>query len=188
MDAFEARAKAQADMVRRVSGAVQYEDAPAATPYMPNEGLKFDGGKDPWQLIPWDAVRAITKVLRFGAEKYAPRNWEKGMDWDRLFRAAIEHLNTWFMEGTPDKETGFSHLWHAGCCILFLIAYELRGVGRDTRPIPNPVPPAELPPDEHAIMSKLAAAEPGQIVNVDFDEMQALIKFCARQVDSTRRA
>lgn len=99
-----------------------------------NGGLKNDQEKDPWQLVPWDAVRAVTKVLAFGANKYAPRNWERGMDWDRLFRATIEHMTTWFEKGKADPETGFSHLWHAGCCIMFLIAYELRGIGRDNRP------------------------------------------------------
>ena len=33
-----------------------------------------------------------------------------------------------------DMETGFSHLWHAGCCIVFLIAFEIRGTGTDDRP------------------------------------------------------
>lgn len=98
------------------------------------EGVKHDEGKDPWHLMPWDALRCIVKVLAFGARKYEPRNWEKGMDWDRCYRAAIEHLVSWYTTKKPDEETGFSHLWHAGCCILFLIAYELRGLGKDTRP------------------------------------------------------
>jgi hypothetical protein len=33
-----------------------------------------------------------------------------------------------------DPETGFSHHWHAGCCVIILIAYEIRKVGRDDRP------------------------------------------------------
>lgn len=99
------------------------------------EGIKHDQEKDPWQLVPWDAVRCITKILAFGSRKYQPRNWENGMNWDRLFRAAIEHLTSWFQTGKPDPETGYSHLWHAGCCVLFLIAYELRGIGNDNRPL-----------------------------------------------------
>jgi hypothetical protein len=99
-----------------------------------DEGVKFDAGKDPWHLVPWDALRAITKVLAFGAKKYSPRNWERGMDWSRLHRATIEHMTSWFMGEKKDPETGYSHLWHAGCCILFLIAYELRGIGQDDRP------------------------------------------------------
>jgi len=105
-----------------------------------NAGIKHDAGKDPWHLVPWDAVRAITKVLLFGATKYDERNWEQGMDWSRCYRAAFNHLTKWWTKEDggkgpgKDDETGYSHLWHAGCCVLFLIAYEMRGIGRDNRP------------------------------------------------------
>ncbi len=99
------------------------------------EGVKFDGEKDPWHLAPWDSFRAIIKVLTFGAKKYAPRNWENGMAWSRLFSALQRHLTSWWMGEGADPDTGYSHLWHAGCCIMFLIAYELRGIGDDDRPI-----------------------------------------------------
>ncbi|HVJ31682.1 MAG TPA: dATP/dGTP diphosphohydrolase domain-containing protein [Terriglobia bacterium] len=99
-----------------------------------SEGRKDDGGKDPWHLAPFDAFRAIIKVLAFGAQKYAPRNWENGMAWSRCFAALMRHLTSWW-EGEPcDPETGFSHLWHAGCCICFLISFELRAIGTDDRP------------------------------------------------------
>lgn len=97
-------------------------------------GVKHDGGKAPWHLLPFDAIAGIVEVLAFGAKKYAARNWEAGMDWSRLFGAAMRHLTAWFNGEHKDPETGYSHLWHAGCCILFLIAYELRGVGHDDRP------------------------------------------------------
>ena len=63
-------------------------------------GVKFDQEKLPWHLTPWDALRAIVKVLAFGAKKYGDRNWEAGMDWHRLHRAAIGHLIDWW-EGEP---------------------------------------------------------------------------------------
>ena len=97
-------------------------------------GRKDDQGKTPWHLFPWDAAEAICRVLEFGAKKYAPRNWEKGMDWDRPFSACIRHLTSWHQGEAKDAETGLSHLWHAGCCILFLISYEIRGIGQDSRP------------------------------------------------------
>ncbi|GJE01459.1 dATP/dGTP diphosphohydrolase domain-containing protein [Methylobacterium isbiliense] len=98
------------------------------------EGRKDDGGKDPWDLAPWDAFRAIVQVLAFGARKYAPRNWERGMAWSRLYAALFRHLTAWWQGENVDAETGLPHLWHAGACIVFLIAYELRGVGQDDRP------------------------------------------------------
>jgi len=99
-----------------------------------SEGRKDDQDKDPWHLLPWDAVRAIVKILAFGADKYAPRNWEGGMAWSRPYSAAIRHLSAWWEGEDADPESGYSHLWHAGCCLLFLIAYEMRHVGTDDRP------------------------------------------------------
>lgn len=98
------------------------------------EGTKYDGGKDPWHLAPWDAFRAIVVILAFGANKYADRDWEQGMDWSRVFGALQRHLIAWWNKEGNDPETGHSHLWHAGCCIVFLIAYEIRGIGHDDRP------------------------------------------------------
>lgn len=98
------------------------------------DSLKKDYGKDPWHLFPWDAARGIVKVLAFGANKYSARGWEEGMDWSRCFSALQRHLTAWWHKEGVDPDTGYSHLWHAGCCIMFLIAYELRGVGKDDRP------------------------------------------------------
>jgi hypothetical protein len=97
-------------------------------------GVKYDAGKDPWHLLPWDAVRGIVKVLAFGAVKYGDRNWESGMAWSRCYGALIRHVTAWWEGYDFDQETGYSHLWHAGCCILFLIAFEMRGIGTDDRP------------------------------------------------------
>lgn len=101
-----------------------------------SEGTKFDHGKDPWHLLPWDAARAVVRVLAFGAGKYSERNWENGMAWSRPFAALQRHLTAWWDGEKADPETGYSHLWHAGCCVFFLIAFELRGSGTDDRPQP----------------------------------------------------
>jgi hypothetical protein len=104
------------------------------------EGVKYDAGKARWSLLPFDAVEAIVWILNYGAKKYTDRNWELGMDWDRVFDACQRHMTDWWQRRDKgkgpgkDADTGYSDLWHAGCCILFLIAYEMRGVGKDTRP------------------------------------------------------
>lgn len=98
-----------------------------------NAGVKHDTGKPTFRFLPWDALSAINKVLIFGAKKYAARNWERGMEWSRPWEACMRHLWAWHDREPSDPETGYSHLWHAGCCILFLIAFELRGIGVDDR-------------------------------------------------------
>lgn len=99
------------------------------------EGRKDDIGKLPWHLLPWDAVEGIVEVLRFGAGKYGERNWERGIAYSRVYSALIRHLVAWWRRAPADDETGLSHLKHAGCCLLFLLAYEARGMQRlDDRP------------------------------------------------------
>jgi hypothetical protein len=96
--------------------------------------LKFDDGKLPWDLLPTDALRGVVRVLAFGAGKYGRHNWANGMNWSRLYAATFRHLTAWYEGEKTDPETGCSHLSHALCCLLFLAAYEVRGVGRDDRP------------------------------------------------------
>ena len=103
------------------------------------EGKKFDTGKAGWHLLPYDAVDEVIKVLDFGAQKYEPRNWERGMAWSRLFAATVRHLTGWWMAKITDHdgrdpESELSHLAHAACDVLFLLAYELRGTDNDDRP------------------------------------------------------
>lgn len=100
----------------------------------PVEGRKDDGGKARHDLLPPELSESVAKVLAFGAHKYGERNWEKGMKWGRPFAACMRHLWAWWRGERADPETGMSHLWHAGCCIAFLIAYEARNIGVDDRP------------------------------------------------------
>ena len=91
-------------------------------------GEKYDEGKPRYDLVPPDAFEEIVKVLTFGASKYADRNWEKGISYGRVFGAAMRHLWSWWRHDDIDAETGLSHLAHAGCCILFLLAFEQRNM------------------------------------------------------------
>lgn len=97
------------------------------------EGAKYDEGKVRLDLLPRELLIGTAKVLMFGAEKYDEYNWAKGMKWSRVYGAAQRHLTAWWAGENVDEETGYSHLWHASCCIAFLIAYEIRGVGEDDR-------------------------------------------------------
>ena len=99
-----------------------------------SEGRKDDQGKLPYHLLPPELMEGIAAVLQFGAAKYSPRNWELGMAWSRPFAALMRHMWAWWRGEKADPETGMSHLWHAGCCLAFLIAYEQRRTGTDDRP------------------------------------------------------
>ena len=91
-------------------------------------GNKFDEGKIRWELVPPE-FEEVVKVLTFGATKYGDRNWEKGMSYGRLIGAAFRHIFAWIRGENLDKETGYHHLSHTLCCLLFLLAYERRNMG-----------------------------------------------------------
>lgn len=99
-----------------------------------SEGRKDDQGKLPYHLLPPELLEGTAAVLRFGAGKYGDRNWERGMAWSRPFAALMRHMWAWWRGESLDPETRMSHLWHASCCIAFLISYEQRRVGTDDRP------------------------------------------------------
>ena len=103
-----------------------------------NLAEKKDADKLMWNLLPWDAIEEVVKVLNHGASKYDCRNWEKGLLWSRFFSASIRHMVSWFQFGeNKDEESGISHLAHAICCLLFLLAYQLRKTDYDDRPRKN---------------------------------------------------
>ena len=98
-----------------------------------SEGRKDDAAKIRYELLPPELLTGTADILTFGAQKYGDRNWENGMAWSRVFGALMRHMWAWWRGEKADAETGKSHLWHASCCLAFLIAYEQRRVGTDDR-------------------------------------------------------
>jgi hypothetical protein len=99
-------------------------------------GIKKDLGKLRWSLLPYDALAEVVKVLQFGAEKYDARNWEKGMDWSRVFDAEMRHkIARWQHREDLAEDSQLLHAAHEACNSLFQLAYILRQKGKDDRPI-----------------------------------------------------
>jgi len=94
---------------------------------------KFDDGKTKFGLIPPRAIKAIADVLTYGANKYHAHNWCQGADWSRYIDAMQRHINAWVCGEDIDPESGHHHLAHAGCCLLFLLSYQINGIGKDDR-------------------------------------------------------
>ena len=88
-------------------------------------GIKHDGGKLHYSLLPFPALKKVAQVLEFGAKKYAPDNWKKVPNAKpRYFDAAMRHLIAHQSGELLDPESGLSHLSHAACCVLLLIFLE----------------------------------------------------------------
>lgn len=102
---------------------------------MMSGGIKNDSGKARMDLLPPDALDEVANILSFGAIKYGERNWENGFNYGRLIGAALRHIFAFMRGEDNDTETGRSHLGHAACCILMLLALKLRGHGKDDRSV-----------------------------------------------------
>lgn len=98
-----------------------------------SEGLKYDTGKPPLELLPDLALTKVAEVLAFGAKKYAPNNWRKGMEWSRNIGAAKRHIAKFMYRIDEDKESGCLHLAQAAIDILFVLEYYLTATGTDDR-------------------------------------------------------
>jgi hypothetical protein len=98
-------------------------------------GRKDDQQKNRVDLLPVDALQEVAKVLTHGANKYGDYNWSSGISYHRCYGALLRHMFAWWIRQDVDPETGLSHLAHACCNVLFLLAFTLRGKKEfDTRP------------------------------------------------------
>lgn len=90
---------------------------------MQDQGLRFNTGKTRYDLVPAFAQEQYAKVLTKGAEKYAERNWEKGMRWSKVLASLERHLAAIKNGEDIDPETGMLHSAHVMCNAAFLTEY-----------------------------------------------------------------
>ncbi len=88
-------------------------------------GVKHDGEKPRWDLVPWAQLESVVRVLTFGARKYAPDNWKKIPDPKmRYIAAGLRHLVSRAKGEILDPESGEPHMAHLICCALFLMWHD----------------------------------------------------------------
>lgn len=87
---------------------------------MSDIGERKNEGKLRWSLVPQSSLIPMVRVLEFGADKYAPNNWKKGLPVLEICESLKRHLDA-FMEGEDiDPESGLSHIGHIQCNALFV--------------------------------------------------------------------
>lgn len=85
-----------------------------------DEGQKFDKDKPDMSLLSPIALVLLTKVIAFGAKKYARHDWRKGISEDKLIAACFRHLTAVLAGEICDRETGLPHAAHLMCEAMFL--------------------------------------------------------------------
>lgn len=87
------------------------------------KGIKHDGEKPDYSLVPFGALDEVVKALTYGANKYDRFNW-KNVEDVRYQAAALRHISSYMQGEKHDPETGLNHLAHAICSLMFLVEFD----------------------------------------------------------------
>lgn len=114
------------ELITSVKEVVKYENKHRGSSfddYLKEEagGLKFDSDKVPLDLIPFEALEEIGKVLAHGMKKYQRSNWAKGINYSRLIAASLRHLNQYNSGLDNDEESNLCHVSHSATNLVFLL-------------------------------------------------------------------
>lgn len=88
-----------------------------------HKGLRYNHDKVRYDLLPPRAIEGLARVLTHGANKYEPRNWEKGMAWSTVLASIKRHIAAFEMGEDFDKESSLLHINHVLCNAAFLSEY-----------------------------------------------------------------
>lgn len=101
---------------------------------MEHKALRYNGGKTRYDLIHPVGYQGLATVLTKGAEKYEPRNWERGFSWSSVLASLKRHLTAFELGEDYDPETGLLHIDHIQCNAHFLSSfYQIYPQGDDRR-------------------------------------------------------
>ena len=78
-------------------------------------------GKGRFDLLPYEALKRLALQYQKGAQKYAPRNWEKGQSMSRTVSSMSRHANQ-YLAGDRDEDHLAAAAWNA----FALMTYEER--------------------------------------------------------------
>jgi hypothetical protein len=82
-------------------------------------GVKFDGKKLRWDLLPLEPIKELVRIITFGAKKYAPNNWQN-VDPEKYYAAMMRHIAAWRGGQRCDHQSKRPHLGHIICNAVFL--------------------------------------------------------------------
>lgn len=84
-----------------------------------SKGLRYNKGKRKWSLLSFKALEPMIDVLEFGATKYEPFNWQKGLDKTEILESLQRHVAKLFDGEEIDQESKIHHIGHILCNAMF---------------------------------------------------------------------
>ena len=90
-----------------------------------DKGLKYDVDKLRFDLVDPKFEEGLVEILTMGAAKYKPNSWQNIEDAkERYYSALRRHISAYRKGEAVDEESGYSHLLHACCNLMFLAYFE----------------------------------------------------------------
>jgi hypothetical protein len=86
----------------------------------PELALRYNQDKLNWSLVDFESLEPMVKVLEFGAKKYSPNNWKKGLPYSSTLNSLLRHVFCLMKGEELDKESGLPHIGHIQCNAMFL--------------------------------------------------------------------
>jgi hypothetical protein len=84
-----------------------------------DRALRYNDGKLKWSLVDYKSLEPMIRVLEYGAEKYSPDNWKRGLDKKEILESMMRHLAS-VLDGEENcPESGLSHIGHIQCNAMF---------------------------------------------------------------------
>jgi hypothetical protein len=106
--------------------------------YCPEElkGQRFNEGKMRWySMVDLSAFKPMMDVLEYGAVKYSPNQWKKGLSMDSIMDSFMRHMIA-LQEGQEiDPESGKLHIGHMMCNLYFYSYFYMKNHQLDGKEI-----------------------------------------------------
>lgn len=80
---------------------------------------RHNTGKKRWSLVHFKSLEPMVDVLEFGAKKYAPENWKKGLNRKEILESTQRHLAAMIDGEVIDPESNLLHSGHIQCNMQF---------------------------------------------------------------------
>lgn len=99
---------------------------------MSEKSLRYNEGKLKWSLVHFKSIEPMVRVLMFGAAKYSPNNWKKGLDRDEILESMQRHLAALIDGEENDKESKLHHIGHIMCNCMFYSFHYIKEAKQET--------------------------------------------------------
>ena len=86
---------------------------------MEEKSLRYNQGKPQWRYVDFKSLEPLVRVMMYGAQKYKPYNWMKGLDLNEVLESLSRHLFALMAGEEVDPESGELHIGHIMCNAMF---------------------------------------------------------------------